>query len=97
MGFRPVTVREPPLNLRREYLSTKFVLKVRSFKSMDNICNNISNLCIQDLTNLFWKKKISPPLADAFSNTATYDGLIYNQCSTELFSYTFDISQYLYT
>lgn len=53
---------EPPLQLRRQYLSEKFILKAEA-KNLP-IVSKIHHLDIFDLTNKYWSKKNSPPLCN---------------------------------
>lgn len=55
---------EPPLTLRRELLSCKFILK--HFYLNTDLLHKISKLNNLDLCNSFWIKKPSPPLCSAF-------------------------------
>ena len=55
---------EPPLCLRRESLSAKFLFKHTFFNT--DLIINIRKLNEYDLTNKYWLKKNSPPLCEAF-------------------------------
>lgn len=55
---------EPPLHLRRQFLSNKFLLKQKANKTP--LLNRIVRLNEFDLTNKFWTKKSSPPLCSSF-------------------------------
>lgn len=48
---------EPPLNLRRQHLSNRFLLKLSIINP--HLLHNISVLNGYDLTNKFWIKKVS--------------------------------------
>lgn len=63
-----VETMEPPTKFRREYLSQKFLLKIRCYNTC--LYKEISTLNYFDLTNKYWAHKNSPPLCDAFRNTA---------------------------
>lgn len=55
---------EPPLAIRREFLSNKFILK--NFALNTSLLHKIAKLNSSDLCNKFWMKKPSPPLCSAF-------------------------------
>lgn len=65
---------EPPLQLRREYLSKKFILKTKMKNS--NLLDKIHKISISDLVDKFWQKKNSPPLCAAYRDTYEYFNLI---------------------
>nr|CAH7735697.1 unnamed protein product [Callosobruchus chinensis] len=58
----------PPLNLRRQILARKFIVKGIA-KHYTNICN-IRKLSTLDLISPYWIHKNSPPLCDAFRETS---------------------------
>ena len=66
---------EPPLKLRREYLSKKFIMKLKA-SQQEQFMENINNLTRHDLMNQYWRKKNSPPLTSAFTKTAKFDNRI---------------------
>lgn len=80
-----VEAKEPPLHFRRQLLGEKFVLKLRA-RDNDNLLKPIYNLCLQNHTNKYWNKKKSPPLAESFSNTASYDGVILKSIIPPIFT-----------
>lgn len=55
---------EPPLSIRRQFLSEKFILKL-TFCNIP-LLNKISTLNTLDLTNTYWTKKPSPPMCISF-------------------------------
>uniref|UniRef100_A0A6P7H131 Uncharacterized protein LOC114349025 n=1 Tax=Diabrotica virgifera virgifera TaxID=50390 RepID=A0A6P7H131_DIAVI len=75
---------ELPLDLRRQLLSQKYLLKLKSLES--NMINKLSDIAKEDLTNRFWKIKNSPPLAEAFVETNA-DHISFGKNKT-LFMYT---------
>ena len=52
-----VEANEPLLTLRRDWFSTKFVLKVRSTTDLTNLNACLHDICIENLTNKFWEKR----------------------------------------
>lgn len=82
-----IEAQEPPLNLRRRYLAEKYILKLKTQNRTD-ILNKIASLSILDLTDKYWRKKISPGLAQGFCSTSTYDQRIYvtTQSNLDYFS-----------
>lgn len=58
---------EPPLYLRRQFLSEKYVLKCRVF-NMD-MYSLFGSLSTYVLTAEYWSHKNNPPLIDAFTDT----------------------------
>ena len=89
-----VEAKEPPLNFRRQLLSDEFVLKLRASND-DSFIKPLYNLCIQNLTNKYWNKKKSPPLAESISNTASFDSVIFK--STVPFIYAVDHFRHICT
>ena len=55
---------EPPLAIRREMISGKFIMKQTFFSTP--LLTKISTLNTFDLTNKYWIKKSSPPLCSAY-------------------------------
>lgn len=85
---------EPPLSLRRQYLSDRFIFKIQQYN------NHPLNLKLRTLSetindrNVFWRKKNTPHLVSSFRR---FDGL---QCSTHkyschpVFSYEYETLMY---
>ena len=61
---------EPPLDLRRKYLSAKFLVKSRAKNS--KIVSKVCDLNVAVLTKKYWKFKNSPPLCTAWIEVAKY-------------------------
>lgn len=76
---------DPPLELRRQYLANKYITKLRSYNL--SLINKISKLNAEDLVNLYWVKKRSPPLTSAFLNTQQYDKHVVEQKSFPIYKY----------
>lgn len=55
---------EPPLHIRRQFLSDKYVIKQNAINPLH--LQKISSLNQYDLTNKYWKKKPSPPMCISF-------------------------------
>lgn len=55
---------EPPLYIRRQFLSKKYILK--NYAKRSNILNNVGKLSTLDLTAKYWNHKESPPLCEAY-------------------------------
>lgn len=74
LGAMPSTPIEPlrvealetPLELRREFLAEKMILKCQLKKS--HLIEKVCSLNTQDLTNKYWEKKNSPPLCIGLRN-----------------------------
>lgn len=56
---------EPPLNLRRSFLSKKYLMKVYLINPL--LYQKIVTLSCHDLTNKYWQKKKSPLLCEAYN------------------------------
>ncbi|KAK9720452.1 hypothetical protein QE152_g22042 [Popillia japonica] len=65
---------EHPLNIRREFLAKKFILKIKVANS-EFIIDPIYNIALADLTNRFWRIKNSPPLAAAFRDLSHMENI----------------------
>lgn len=59
---------EPPLELRRVYLSSKYITKLREYDP-NKLLNDLHNLIIEDLTGRYWRVRNSPPLVKALVDT----------------------------
>lgn len=64
--------REPPLGIRRNYLAFKKLCYLKFFNYNNTLNQLVPQLSIENLTNKYWNKKNSPPLADAY--------IIFNKC-----------------
>lgn len=67
---------EPPLDLRREYLASKFIIKSNVQNSI--ITKKIQRLNTADLVCKYWNKKESPPLCTAYRETSKLYPLLNN-------------------
>lgn len=86
---------EPPLNIRRQYLAEKAVIKYRSYNQF--LLNKINKLSTENYVNSFWAKKNSPPLADAFVDTSPLDGYITCQEKYPLYQCNYEVLLTSYT
>lgn len=68
---------EPPLYLRREFLSNKLTVKIISQKR--ELLDKIHKLTIQVLTSKYWQVKKSPLLTDSYQNLSHVKELIYSE------------------
>ncbi|XP_031339426.1 uncharacterized protein LOC116167943 [Photinus pyralis] len=64
-----VEVQDPPLYIRRNYLASKEVIKLKTFSFNSAIMKSVYQLAINNLTSNYWKFKKGPMLAEAFINT----------------------------
>lgn len=84
---------EPPLALRRQFLASKMIVKIRSL-NRNNIVNNIYFLNTENLTNSYWRIKNSPPLVDAFIESKKFDELI--QCHRKYPVFDLDYNEVMF-
>ena len=83
---------EPPLSLRREMISERFILKQLFYDT--SLLSKIAQLNTFDLTNKYWIKKTSPPLCSAFREHSERSHIIDSTYIYQIdyFSLTNDIS-----
>ena len=74
---------EPPLQLRRQYLSNKFFAKIQIYNT--GLYNNVCSLAIEILTNAFWIHRNSPPLAESFLEYQAYANQVVPQNNYSIF------------
>ena len=80
---------ELPLSLRRLHLAEKFIIK-NIFTQNDFLVNKINKVSLDNLTNSYWVHKNSPPLADAFIETAKFQEEIVKSPKLPFFTGNFD-------
>lgn len=66
-----VESQEPPLHIRRIYLASKEIIKLKCFSTDSPLLNSIHLLAIDNLTNRYWELKRTPLLADAYVEEKT--------------------------
>ncbi|XP_072395167.1 uncharacterized protein [Diabrotica undecimpunctata] len=67
---------EPPLKLRRQLLSRKFVIKTISKKT--SYLNSIQSLTVQVLTHRYWHFKKTPLIVETFSEILDITDILYS-------------------
>lgn len=82
---------EFPLSMRRSYLAQKFLMK-NKFLSNYFLLIKISRLATYNLTGKYWIHKNSPPLAEAFTETAELDSILDTVGNLPAFESEFEIS-----
>lgn len=80
-------IQEPPLNIRRQYLAEKQIIKYRTFNT--SMIRKIAFINTCNLTTPYWRIKNSPPLADGFVNTNHYEIFILNSPKYPIFQYSY--------
>lgn len=85
-----VEAKEPPLNLRREFLANKFLIGIRTLQD-DNSLNNIYTLTQDNFTNKYWKIKNSPPLVEAFVQTNVFANSITSNKKSLIFENEYEL------
>uniref|UniRef100_A0A6P7G7K6 Uncharacterized protein LOC114334893 n=1 Tax=Diabrotica virgifera virgifera TaxID=50390 RepID=A0A6P7G7K6_DIAVI len=66
---------EPPLNLRRQYLTDKYIARTISRDQV--FLKDIHNLAVLDLTKSYWFKKKSPLVAESYRNLSKFQKVLY--------------------
>lgn len=84
-----VEAQEPPLNLRRQYLASKFLIKIRGLNE-NELIRRVCTLTSDCLTNSFCSLKNNPPLVDAFLETNQYNAYLNTTSKFPIFSNDFD-------
>ena len=70
---------EPPLTLRRDFLSVKFLLRLLAKNSV--LINKVHNLTVLSYTHKYWNVKKTPLLAQSYSWLAQRKEIIYQSAT----------------
>lgn len=80
-------MQEPPLNIRRQFLAEKQMIKYRAFNT--EMVQKIAYINMCNLTVPYWRIKSTPPLAEAFINTNQDECFILNSPKFPIYKYSY--------